>query len=573
MRYQNWALGDFESVEIPGVSAALSRVLAERGILSRESLDAFLHPTYEKSLDPFLFAEMDKAVERLWDAVANGEMIAVYADYDADAVTAAAVVVHAFRYLGVDVKYYIPDRFTEGYGLNIEAFEKLKQDGARVVITVDCGTNSVDVAEWCLANEIDLIITDHHEVTGLLPKAFALINPKNPEEPFPDKQMTGAGVAFKLVQGLFFDDSRVEECRTFAGETHTKGWEKWLLDIAAIGTVADCHSLMGENRILVKFGLAVMHKTKWLGLRVLLQTLSLGEERKLDARAIGFQIAPRINAAGRLTHASVALDLFLAEDPKEAVRLASELEEINLRRQGLTERISLEAFEQASIQQDREVLVLSGEDWHQGVVGIVAGRVAEKFGKPAIVLSHIGGELTGSARTRGDFNVVECLQFASIHLSRFGGHMQAAGLTLLAEKLDDFTGAVLQYARDNQDAKKDYTPTLELSAELSASDLNIETCELLAAMEPFGVGNVEPKFLLPSARVVSIKNIGQEQTHAKLLLDISGIKLEAIGFGFAKELSWLDVGSVVDVAGTLGINEWNGMRKVDFKLIDVRPGL
>lgn len=548
----------------------LERILKLRGHTDPEETKVFLEPKYENLLDPFLFPDMAKSVERIWSAIENKEPIAVYADYDADAVTAAAVVLRGLEYLGVPTDFYIPDRFQEGYGLNIEAFEKIKQKGAKVVITVDCGTNSCDVADWCKSQQIDLIITDHHEVIGDLPQSFSLINPKNPQEPYPDKQLTGAGVAYKLAQGLFADHDRVSKRREEQGQAHAKGWEKWLLDAASIGTVADCHTLLGENRIIVKYGLEVLGKTKWPGIRALLEGLKLGSERKLDARSIGFQIAPRINAAGRLEHAGIALKLFLENDPSESSLLANMLEKINLRRQGITERIISEATEQAIIQTDREILVLAGDDWHLGVVGVVAGRMAEQFSKPTIVLGGSGEHLfTGSARSRSGFNTVHALEYSAQHLVKFGGHAGAAGLTLEKAKLSEFTSSVLEYHRLNKTEEKE-PDTLELDTELFEEDLNLKEIESLEKLEPLGMGNPEPKFLLKNAEVININLLGKEQQHTKFMFKIGTTTVEGISFSRAKEFAWIKVGHIVDVACTASINEWRNRKTISLKIIDIK---
>lgn len=549
----------------------VTRLLQARGLLTTKEQQAFLNVKYEHLNDPFLFTHMEKAVTRIWQAVEKGETIGVYADYDADAVTAAAVVLRALEYLGAKTCFYIPDRFAEGYGLNIEAFEILKSRGVSLAITVDCGTNSCDVADWCNENAMDLIITDHHEVTGELPKSFALLNPKNPQEPYPDKQLTGAGVAFKLAQGLFSDDKRVTVQKTALGETHHKGWEKWLLDLASIGTVADCHSLMGENRIIVKYGLQVLAKTKWLGLRKLLELCGFSSDKLPDARAIGFQIAPRINAAGRLEHAEVALKLLLSENAEEVDKEAQNLEKINLRRQGITERIIAEATEQALLQSDREILILTGDDWHLGVVGVVAGRMAEKFGKPAFVLGGKDDNFTGSARSRGNFNTVEALKFAHNTLEKFGGHAGAAGLTVKKTNIDALTTALLNYVKEFPMAKNSGEEEIQVDEILHPEELTLLSCEALRSMEPFGMGNPEPKLFVQKGIALQVKPVGKTQDHLKLTLNIGGKKVDAIGFSMVKKYSWLNEGAEVELVTTLEINEWQNIKKVSLKIVDLKP--
>ena len=391
------------------IDALTLQLLYTRGLLGKEEIERFfLSPPVRNLYDPFIFTDMQKAVDRIWQAIEQKEKIYIYSDYDADAVTANACLQQTFRYLNFAVESYIPDRFTEGYGLNLEAFKKIKDAGAKLVITVDCGTNSVDVAEYCRQNGIDLIITDHHEITGSTPDSFALINPKNPADKYPDDQITGVGVAYKLASAMLSQKSKVIKSKGIEENQYIAGWDKWLLDLVAIGTVADCHSLFGENRILVNLGLKVLPKTKWLGLRQLMKTAGIKEGVMPDTHTLGFIIAPRINAAGRLEHANVALNLLMTENTEEAQALALSLEEINRRRQDLTLRLVSEAKEQAELLGDRKVLLLKSKDWPKGVVGLVAGRLAGQYNRPVVVLETGESEATGSARSVGDFDIVAC---------------------------------------------------------------------------------------------------------------------------------------------------------------------
>lgn len=546
----------------------VAQLFYNSGLLQKNEVDNFLLPKYENLNDPFLFRDMEKACKRIWDAIANEEKIAIYGDYDADAVTANAVLHQTFSYLGVSVQSYIPDRFTEGYGLNIEAFEKLKQDGVTVVITVDCGTNSVDVADFCKPNEIDLIITDHHEITGKIPESYALINPKNPEDKYPDSQITGVGVAYKLAAALLSNKEQVCLVKDIPESEFIPGWDKWLLDLVAIGTVADCHSLMGENRILVSSGLKVLAKTKWLGLRYLcmLSGVDLGRDI-LDARTLGFQIAPRINAAGRLEHADIALALLLAQDPAKAQELSSNIEIINKRRQDITMRVVSEAKEQAEIISDRKIILLWHDQWPKGVVGLAAGRLAEIYKKPVIVLEKGETESTGSARTGSNFNIVEALKFASEFLAKFGGHKQAAGLTIKNENFEDFYKAILEYADKNPTPENEVD--LELDAELFGEHLNLDVLDSLSVFEPYGIGNPKPQFLISGATISGFKPVGKEAQHLQLTFDVSGNFVEAIAFNFGWLAKTVTTGAVANIAVELLGEVWNGRRKFKLRLIDI----
>lgn len=545
----------------------VARLLRQRGI-GPEHAERFLHVEYGDQYDPYLFVQMRKAVDRIWQAITSGQRIVIYSDYDADAVTANAVLTQTFRYLGLSVGSYIPDRFTEGYGLNIEAFEKIKADGADVVITVDCGTNSCDVADWCRDQGIDLIITDHHEITGAVPESYALINPKNPSEQYPDHQITGVGVAYKLAQALLREKALVCAQKGVPEEQYQEHWDKWLLDLVAIGTVADCHSLLGENRIFVKYGLMVLAKSRWPGLRAVLQLAQKDPDAELSTYTLGFLLAPRINAAGRLEHANIALDTLIAEDPIVAGQTAQVLDTVNTRRQELTSRLISEAREQAVMQADRRVLVLASRDWPKGIVGIAAGRIATEFMKPAIVLEIADDMCTGSARTWGSFDVVEALKATSEYLVRFGGHKEAAGLSVKPENLTAFQVALARYA-DALPADTD-PGVVEVDAELSTADLSLDVFDQLQVLEPFGAGNPKPIFVIRNALLAQVKKVGKEQTHAQFTFGVDGVMVQGIGFSMAYVADAIPVGQTVDVLAELLADSWNGVRRLKVRVVDVR---
>jgi len=514
---------------------------------------------------PFLFQDMQKAVNRIWQAIENKEKICIYGDYDADAVTANAVLQQAFRFLGVKVESYIPDRFTEGYGINLDALQKIKDQGAKIIITVDCGTNSCDAAEFCAREGIDLIITDHHEIIGPIPEAFALINPKNPSDTYPFREIVGVGVAFKLACAILQNPkSQIPNLKI------KPGIEKWLLDLVAIGTVADCHTLRGENRIFVKFGLKVLAKTKWVGLSALMAVAGVKpQEKPVDTYTLGFVIAPRVNAAGRLEHANVALELLLEEDLSRATEKAVKLEEINKRRQQLTATVVSEAKEQVTKIQDRKILLLMGDNWPKGVVGLVAGRLAEEYYKPVIVLEKTEGLCTGSARTVGEFDILEAIKHASSHTVKFGGHKQAAGLTIKAEEFENFYGKLLEYAELNV-TEESAQKVLELEAELFGTDLTPTTYNLIASLEPFGVGNPKPKFLVSQVNIASSKTVGVDGKHSQYQLKKDNRAIAGIAFNSAVLEKNFKVGDTVDIACELIEDTWNGRNEVKLRVIDMR---
>jgi single-stranded-DNA-specific exonuclease len=591
----------------------LAQLLYNRGITEKEKIQEFIEPKYEGLNSPFLFLDMQKAVDRIWLAIDRGEKICIYGDYDADAVTANAVLQQTFKYLGVEVESYIPDRFTEGYGINMEALQKIKDKGSTMIITVDCGTNSIDAAEFCSANGIDLIITDHHEVIGELPKAFAVINPKNRQDKYPYEDITGVGVAFKLASAILSKHEKVTSrlpSRNFSrtsissavknirdpeqskeldpgysamissernsGMEHKEysgGYEKWLLDLVAIGTVADCHSLLGENRILVKYGLRVLAKTRWVGLRALIKSSALDfTKTPPDTYTLGFVIAPRLNAAGRLEHADVALNLLMETDPSLAAEKAEGLEQINRKRQDQTARIVSEAKEQALVLGERKIIVIAGEGWNKGVVGLVAGRLAEEFYKPVIVMEKTAEFSTGSARTVGEFNILEAIKFSSQHVLRFGGHKQAAGLTVETKNLELFYQQMLIYADANMPESANQK-TLELEAELGESDLSLVTCHLLLQMEPFGASNPKPKFLITGMKIASWRQMGASKQHSQMQLQKGAKTVSAIAFNSAALEKSFKPGDTVDVAAELMEDTWNGRSEVKLRVVDLRSNI
>lgn len=545
-------------------------ILYHRGIRDASEAERFLNPGYGQLLDPFLFQGMPAAVARLWQAVERGERVCVYGDYDADAVTAVAVLVRTLRYLGLSPVTYVPDRYREGYGLHRDAVSSIAAGGATLIVTVDCGTNSVEVAEYCRSLGVDLIITDHHEQIGPSPEVLALLNPKNPTETFPYRELTGVGVAFKLAQALLEDSERVSAKRAQLGEGHTVGWEKWLLDLVAIGTVADCHSLLSENRVLVSLGLKVMQKTRWVGLRALLNAAGAAG-RQFDTYLIGFFLAPRLNAAGRLEHADAALELLLTDDPTEAARCAARLEDINRRRRELTDRVLGEARERAELLKERAVLVIMAEGWPKGVVGLVAGKLAEEYRKPTVVLEQGAIESTGSARTYGTFDVVQALSVAQGTLVRYGGHRQAAGLTLRTERFSEFYDLLLRHAASLGEEEHSEQSALVLEAELCGDDLTAALAEQLLSLEPCGEGNRRPVFMVPRAELLSVRAVGRDQNHVQLSLGVGGKVVPAVYFAAPAYVARLPLGSRLDVACELMLDGWGGRDRVKLKIIDLRP--
>lgn len=548
-----------------------TQLLRSRGVAAGDE-QKFLNSRFEDGFDPFLLTDMDKAVARIWQAVEQDEQITIYADYDADAVTAAAVVIRFLRGTGYKkVDYYIPDRFSEGYGVNEEAIRTLADRGTKLIITVDCGTNANSAVTLGKSLGIDFVITDHHQVVSDLPEAVAVVNPHRPDDSYSFKDLTGVGVAFKLVQALV----KKSELRTPTSELLPNGWEKWLLDLVAIGTVADCQSLLLENRMFVKWGLYVLSKTRWIGLKELIKAAGLpagrhGIAAPFGTYNLGFQIAPRINAAGRIEHASLALDLLLTDDGKEAQKLAGKLNELNQERQNLTDQILSEAREQVLLQSERKILFAKGLGWPKGVLGLVAGKLTEEFSRPTLVMGIEASEVTGSARSIAGFNITQAMSYSREHLLRYGGHELAAGFTVTLERVADFERELLLHAEETIAAEL-LSPVLYYDCEITLADINEEMLELLAQFEPTGIGNPKARFRINNLSADYPAAIGSEGRHLRCYArDKEGRSFGCIGFNLGSRAEkLLKVQSLVDIICEPQWNEWNGQKKIQLKIIDI----
>jgi len=541
--------------------AIFDELLKARGLDDAAARVAFLSPAYERAHDPFLLPDMAPAVERLVKAHAQGEHITIYGDYDVDGITATSVLLDAFASFGFNkVDAFIPNRFVEGYGLTIDAIERIAATGAKLVVTVDCG--SLSHKEVARANELgmDVIVTDHHNVGETMPPAIGTINPKRSDHSYPFIDLPGVGVAFKLVQAL---QTRLPGLE--------KGQEKWLLDLVALGTVCDVVTLLDENRAHVYWGLRVMQKTRRPGIKALLATAGV-EPSQITARTFGFVLGPRLNAAGRLETAQHGLDLLTATDPLEALRIAQKLEGMNIDRRAEQNKI----FEEASLQAEKyasdPVLVVSAPHWSHGIVGIVAAKLLERYHKPTFVLEEMGEEAKGSARSFGDFSAVEAIRASDDHIIKGGGHKLAAGVTMRTDKIDDFRRSVNDFYRSKKfkDQEKLLLPTAEITIKDFAGATE-ELMNLLTELEPFGHGNPEPIFGWKNLRVNTVRKMGDAGQHVKLeLCDASGKFMSCIAFS-APEHFFVEPDSTVDIWVQLTINEWKGRRSVEGRLLHLTP--
>lgn len=546
--------------ETHSLSPILAQILVNRSLTDDEKIQHFLKPSFRQLPDPSLMKGMDAALSRLVRAVRQKEKITIYGDYDVDGTTATALLVSFFQAMGAAVDYYIPHRLREGYSLNAEALQKIKQKGTQVIITVDNGISAVQEAEVAQSLGLDLIITDHHEPPPQLPQALAILNPRQNDDYFPAKELAGVGVAFYLMMAL--RRALREDGVSNDSELNLKQF----LDLVALGTVADMAPLVGVNRILVREGLQLMSQTPRLGLRALMQVA--GVDGEVSAGQIGFRLGPRINAAGRLDDASLGVRLLLSQDREECERLASELNQANEQRQRLEDQIVEEAtaqIEREQIHNHYRSLVLKGDDWHPGVVGIVASRLVEKYHLPSIVLTRDHKGLKGSARSIRNFNLVEALQECADLLEKFGGHRYAAGLSCAPEK---FARLVLRFDEIVRHAlcEEDFLPSLKIDAESDLSAIDAKFLEELKHLEPLGLGNPEPLLALRGVKVQQSRVVGEK--HLKLQVEHQQRRFGAIGFRLAEKMP--PIGSSVDLAFSPEWNEWNGQKDIQLRISDLR---
>ncbi len=534
----------------------LRQILLNRGYRSAAAAEAFLTARPDFSSDPYQLTGMQVVIDRIRAALDRKELIAIYGDYDVDGVTATALLVQTLQELGANVKGYIPNRFDEGYGLNNEALDLLSSEGVKLVITVDCGIRSPREAEHARNIALDLIISDHHQpAEGELPQALAVINPKQPGDPYPDKNLAGVGIAFKIAEALFG-----------SGDPALVG----LLDLVALGTVADLAPLVGENRILVREGLRQIRQTKRQGLYSLASVAKI-VIGKTTAGQIGYTLGPRLNAAGRLESALGAFELLMTSDPIRAGQLAQQLDVQNHQRQILT-RTTQELAEALATADEREPMLLCAisEEFNPGVVGLAASRLAENHYRPAVVGARGPEETRASCRSIPEFNITEALDQCADLLVRHGGHAAAAGFTVRNENLMELLKRLKTIAKTEL-AGKDLRPSIAADLEVELSDLDFDLLKELAQLEPTGFGNPTAMFVTINAKVGSSRTVGTDGRHLKMVLqDELGTSMDAIGFNLGNLK--MDLPGRVDVIYTLESNEYNGRTTLQLNLKDVKPG-
>ncbi|MBU0597065.1 single-stranded-DNA-specific exonuclease RecJ [Patescibacteria group bacterium] len=569
--------------EHPELPKVVANLLYHRGIIDSKKIDEFLNPDYTQDVhDPFLFFDMKKAVDRIFEAIEKQERIVVHGDYDADGVCSSAILNSTLKALGLNkTNIFLPHREVDGYGLNKNTVQLLADEKTDLVITCDCGITNIEEVEMANEKGIDVIISDHHSVPDILPPAFAIIHPQRKDDNYPDQGLCGAGVAFKIAQALIKKHAENNE-KMPNGDSH-EGFEKWMLGLVAIATVADMVPLLGESRTLTKYGLVVLNKTKRIGLQKLLLEARLVEENgdkkhELDTETIGFKIAPRINAAGRMNHANVAYNLMMTDDPIEAADLAFELNKNNQDRQKITENLVKQALEQIEKnQKDSPVLFVLGNGWSTGIIGLIAGKIKEKFYKPTLIMTENDGEITGSGRSIEGFSIVDALQSMPEHFSKFGGHPMACGFTLKSKSdIEPFKEKMVQKFNEVFSGEKPKS-TILIDTQINLEDVNWELHDILEKFQPFGQSNEKPRYLAKGLSITSIKPMGKNGNHITLMVKHNTENIrKTIGWNLCAETdghtNWcktLKQGDKVDLVFEVDINEWNGNRELQLTIKDI----
>ena len=545
-----------ELVKKRHITNLLASILVNRGIIDGEKINVFLNPTRKDFYNPFLMPDMEIAVKRIVKAIENKEKIMIYGDYDADGITSITVLKKYLNEIGLKTGEYIPNRLNEGYGLNKDAISKIYNDGYRLMITVDCGISGLEEVEYANSLGMEIIITDHHEPAEKLPEAIAVIDAKRKDNKYPFNQLAGVGVVFKLIQAIS-TELKLEE----------KEYLKYL-DLVCIGTISDIVPLVDENRVIAKLGLKLIEKTKNIGLKTL---LNIADLRKIDSTAISFGVAPRINACGRMGFQEEALQLFLTEDSGEATKIAKRLVQFNQERQAKEKQIFEEVIEKIEKDdKDKKCIVLAEENWHHGIIGIVASKITEIYYKPSILICLEGDKGKGSGRSVPGFDLYTALTKCSDYIEKFGGHSMAIGITIKKENFEKLKEAIEKYAQESNIS--DIMPIINIDKEINLKNINIEEVKSLELLEPFGEANKMPLFLLRNLKIDSIRALSGGK-HLKLTLKQDNNIVDAIGFNMGDLSKEYLLGDKVDVVGTIEINSFGNKENIQINLKDIRKAM
>ena len=556
---KKWVLNEVDQDKVEqisrkyNVSKLLAKILANKNVIEEKGINVFLNPTRKDFYDPFLMPDMGKAIERILKALENKEKVIIFGDYDVDGITSTTVLKKFLLERGVNVSQYIPNRIYEGYGLNKDAIKKIADKGYTLMITVDCGISGIEEVKYASSLGIDTIVTDHHEPGESIPDAIAVVDAKRKDNNYPCNQLAGVGVTFKVIQALS-QKLNLEE----------KEYLKYL-DLVCVGTISDIVPLVDENRTIAKLGLKLVEVTKNIGLKTLLQVSGYS---KVDSNIISFGIAPRINACGRMGHAEDALNLFLTDNEEEAKNIATKLNEYNKERQEIEKRIFDEAIEQIHNQgTNKDVFILGKENWHHGVIGIVSSKITEMYFKPSILICFEENLGKGSGRSIPGFDLYEALSKCSEHVSKFGGHAMAIGITIEKDNFEKFKKDFEEYAQKCNIS--DIIPVINIDEEILLKDISIRDVAELKLLEPFGEANKTPLFLCKNLKVQSIRALS-EGKHLKLSLKDDNYWIDGIGFNLGHLSNEYRIGDKVDVVGTLEINQYNGRESIQINIKDIR---
>lgn len=543
-----------------GIPPVIVTILANRQINTELALKNYISKSMANIHNPMLMDGMKEAAERIKKAIENHEKIVIYGDYDVDGITSTALLYLFLKEQNADVSYYIPDRKSEGYGINIMAINKFIKSKTNLVITVDCGITAVGEVEFAKLSKLDMIITDHHTCKEKIPDALAVLNPKKPNCEYPFKELSGAGVAFKLILGM----AMVLGLNT--GECFRK-----YCDIAAIGTIADVVPLVDENRIIVAKGLEILNNTNRAGLKAIFEVSGvLG--KPITASTIAFAVAPRLNAAGRLGTAVTAVELMTENDSQRAYEIAKELNDENRERQLTEQQIYSEAVQMVENDENfkkKKVIVLAKEGWHNGVIGIVASKINDKYYKPCILITHEKGIGKGSGRSIEGMNLFDALTAVKDDLVEFGGHSIAAGLSIDMNNIEKFDKDINDYA--NKTLKpEDMVQKIMIDTDISPKDVTLENAKMLLNLEPYGMGNAKPVFSISAVKIANIAAMGQDNKHLRMRLVWENKYINAVGFGMGEYVSEFNQNDIVDVAFTMEVNNFQGNSQVQLQIKDIK---
>ena len=557
---RKWQVNEIDNNEIErieksfNISKLVASIIAGKGLKTDEEIEVFLHPRRTDFHNPFLMPDMEKAANRIVEAIKNNEKVAIYGDYDVDGITSSTVLHRFLKDRGLNTNIYIPNRLCEGYGLNAEEIKKIAEEGHTLMITVDCGITGKAEVELAKSLGIDTIVTDHHEPPEELPEAIAVVDCKRKDNKYPFRELAGVGVTFKLTQAI----SKILNLKE---EENLK-----YLDIVCIGTISDIVPLVGENRTISKLGLMLLNQTKNVGLKVLLESLGY---KKIDSTAVSFGIAPRVNACGRMGHERVALELFLTDDVKRARELAKELNDFNTKRQEIEKRIFEEALEQIKNGQEEKnpCIILRKENWHHGVIGIVSSKITEMYFKPSILMAIEGEDCKGSGRSIPGFDIHEALEKCNKNIKQFGGHSMAIGITVESANFEAFKSSVLNYAKEKH--IEDIVPVLNIDEKLQLKDITMKDVRDLALLEPFGEANKPPLFQINNVKIETIRTLS-EGKHLKMDIKDDNTKFGTIGFNLGSLANEYKIGDKIDIAGYLEINSFGGRDSIQINIKDIK---